>query len=169
MEGPSQTGKHRLISASARLFFRLVVAAALLLVLIALWQGVTEVGFSGIVLLGTAAALVVGYGLRLVWPLLLSVGRRFPVRFGLRTLLITTLACGVSLAWLGNKARDVREQRQILRQVFAGGFSVGVTDWYSDRMPHWVYRWFGLSAQSLRTVSAAFVTTRQFATRTCVH
>jgi len=141
-----QPGARQLVSLITRTIALLFIAAALLLVLIALTYGVTEVGATGLLLLGIAAALVIGYGLRLAWPSLLRAGRRIPVRFGLRTLLIMTLACGVSLAWLGNKVRDMREQRQILRQVFAGGFSVGVTDWYSDRMPRWVYRWFGLSA-----------------------
>ncbi len=152
MDGTSQTperqgatGARRLVLLAAQTFVLFVIVAALLLLLYALLVGVTDVGPSGFVLLGAAAALVFCYGLRLAWPLLIRAARRIAVRFSLRTLLIMTVVCGVCVAWLGNKVRDVREQRRILGQVFEGGFGVGFTDWYSDWMPRWVYRRFGIS------------------------
>jgi hypothetical protein len=152
MDGPSQTvelhfaaATRRLVAWAARMFVRLVFAAALLLILIALLLGVTEVGRTGIVLLGTAAAIVVGHGLRLAWPTLVSASRRIRLRFSLRTLLAMTLVSGVGLAWLGNKLRDVREQRQIVRQISAGGFFVWFSDGYDSSAPQRYYDWFGIS------------------------
>lgn len=137
MDGVARSTERRLATWSARTFFRLALFAALLLIVFALGQGVTEVGFSGRLLLGISAALVIGLGLRRAVP---------RIRFRLRTLLIAMLVCGISLAWLGNKIREVREEQQILNRVRAGGFSISVTQWYSNWMPRWVTRGFGLSA-----------------------
>lgn len=146
MDGPSQTvertfaaATRRLVSWAARTFVRLVFAATLLLILIALLLGVTDVGRTGIVLLGTAATIVIGHGLRLTWPYVSSVVKRIRVRFSLRTLLVMTVVSGIGLAWLGNKLRDVRQQRQILGRAFDRGLMVG----FDDAMPGWWYKRFG--------------------------
>lgn len=130
-----------LIGWAARLFVRLAPAASLLLILIMVASGIAEIGSTGIALFAIAAAIVLGHGLRLAGPTIVTAMRRIRLRFSLRTLLVMTVITGFGLAWIGNKVRDVRQQRALVDRAYDHGFVVG----FDDSLPGWLYDYFGIN------------------------
>jgi len=130
-----------LIGWASRLFVRLVFAASLLLILILVASGVAEIGSTGIALFAIAAAIVLGHSLRVAGPTIVTALRRIRLRFSLRTLLVMTVIAGFGLAWIGNKARDVRQQRALVDRAYDQDFVVG----FDNDMPSWLYDYFGIT------------------------
>ncbi len=133
--------RRRLVPWAARLFVRMVLGATFVLTLIQLANGVAEVGPTGIVLLAIAAAIVLGRGMRLAAPSIGAALKRIRIRFSLRTLLIMTMIAGLGLAWIGNRVRHVRQQRQLVRTAYDHGFLVG----FDDSVAEWAYGRFGMN------------------------
>jgi hypothetical protein len=119
----------------------LSVAASLVLLMAVCILGVAEVGPYGLLLFALAPAIVVGRCLFWVAPHARAAAARFKPRFGLRTLLLTMAIGGLALGWVGNKMREVYQQRQITKQIYAGGFY----STFQDTMPPWVFRRFGMN------------------------